>query len=103
MKSFKYHQINQGYTNHAGKYDPNSLLNKLNEKLHLREDSELAKKLKFDEKLLAKIRERRLQISVSMLHLIQEATGINISELRMMLNDRRRELCPLYPHTNRRR
>jgi hypothetical protein len=70
-------------------YDPEQLLNSLLDKMHLREDAELAKKLRMDKRLLSKIRERRLQISGSMLMLMQEATGITIAELRCILGDRR--------------
>jgi len=42
-----------------------------------------------DKRLLGKIRERRLQISGSMLMQMQEATGITIAELRRILGDRR--------------
>lgn len=72
-----------------GAYDPEQLLDCLLDKMHLREDAELAKKLKMDKRLLSKIRERRLQISGSMLMLMQEATGITIAELRRILGDRR--------------
>jgi hypothetical protein len=71
-------------------YDPAFLLDTLLARMHLKEDVELAKKLKMNERLLSKIRDRRLQISGSMLMLMQEATGISISELRVMLKDRRR-------------
>jgi len=70
-------------------YDPGLLLNTLLEKLHLKEDAELAKKLRMDKALLEKIRNRQLQISGSMLMLMQEATGIAVTELRQILNDRR--------------
>jgi hypothetical protein len=70
-------------------YDPALLLNSLLDRMHLTEDAELAKRLRMDKRLLGKIRERRLQISGSMLMLMQEATGITIAELRRMLGDRR--------------
>jgi hypothetical protein len=70
-------------------YDPGLLLNTLLDRLHLKEDAELARKLKMDKALLGKIRNRQLQISGSMLMLIQEATGITVPELRRMLKDRR--------------
>ena len=70
-------------------YDPGLLLNSLLDRMHLTEDAELAKRLRIDKRLLGKIRERRLQISGSMLMLMQEATGITIAELRRILGDRR--------------
>jgi hypothetical protein len=70
-------------------YDPGLLLNSLLDRMQLTEDAELAKRLRMDKRLLGKIRERRLQISGSMLMLMQEATGITIAELRRILGDRR--------------
>lgn len=70
-------------------YDPELLLNSLMERMHLTEDSELAKRLRMDRRLLDQIRERRLQISGSMLMQMQEASGITIAELRRILGDRR--------------
>jgi hypothetical protein len=72
-------------------YDPGILLDSLLGAMHLKEDAELAKILKIDKRLIGKIRERRLQISGSMLLLIQEATGISVGELRSRLKDRRRK------------
>ena len=70
-------------------YDPALLLNSIMDSMHLSEDAELAKRLRMDRRLLSKIRERRLQISGSMLMQMQEATGITIAELRRILGDRR--------------
>ena len=72
-------------------YDPALLLDSLLARMRLKEDAELARMLKMDKRLIGKIRDRRLQISGSMLMLMQEATGISISELRAMLKDRRRK------------
>lgn len=70
-------------------YDPALLLNSLLSRMHLTEDAQLAKRLQLDRRLLGQIREGRLQISGSMLMLIQEASGITITELRHILGDRR--------------
>ena len=70
-------------------YDPGLLLDSLLDRMHLPEDAELAKRLRMDRRLLGKIRERRLQISGSMLMQMQEATGITVAELRRILGDRR--------------
>ena len=70
-------------------YNPGLLLNSLLERMQLSEDGELAKRLRIDRRLLNKIRERRLQVSGSMLMQMQEATGITIAELRRLLGDRR--------------
>ncbi len=73
----------------AEDYNPELLLNLLMDRMHLTEEGELAKRLRMDKRLLRKIRERRLQISGSMLMQMQEATGITIAELRRILGDRR--------------
>jgi hypothetical protein len=70
-------------------YDPELLLNSLMDRLHLSDDGALAQRLRMDKRLLGKIRERRLQISGSMLMQMQEATGIEIVDLRRILGDRR--------------
>ena len=70
-------------------YDPELLLNSLMTRMHLTEDAELAKRLRMDKRLLRQIRDRRLQISGSMLMLMQEASGVTIAELRRILGDRR--------------
>lgn len=70
-------------------YDPQLLLNSLMERMHLTGDGELAKRLRMDKRLLGQIRERRLQISGSMLIQMQEASGITIAELRRILGDKR--------------
>ncbi|HEX8883238.1 MAG TPA: hypothetical protein VF797_01975 [Noviherbaspirillum sp.] len=72
-------------------YDPELLLDSLLGRMRLKEDAELARLLKIEKRLLGKIRDRRLQISGSMLLLIQEATGISVGELRSILRDRRRK------------
>ena len=73
----------------AEDYDPELLLNLLMDRMHLTEDTQLAQRLRMDKRLLDKIRERRLQISGSMLIQMQEETGITIAELRRLLGDRR--------------
>jgi hypothetical protein len=83
-------------------YDPGLLLNALQDRLHLKDDAELAKKFKINKDLLGKIRDRQLQISGSMLMLIQEATGIAVPELRQMLKDRRTTSRMVYKLEQRR-
>lgn len=72
-------------------YDQGFLLDCLLARLRLKEDAQLARKLRIDKRLIGRIRDHRLPISGSMLLLIQEATGISVSELRLMLQDRRRK------------
>ena len=83
-------------------YDPGLLLNAIMERMHLSEDAELASRLRIDRRVLGQIRERRLQISGSMLMQMQEATGITIAELRLILGDRRnRRGTPCKPEQRR--
>ncbi|SNS53186.1 hypothetical protein SAMN06265795_103237 [Noviherbaspirillum humi] len=86
-----------------GEYDPSKLLNALIARMNLKQDADLARTLALDEKTLKKIRDRRLQISTSMLMQMQEATGINVADLRMLLNDRRESLRTPHHRFNRRR
>ena len=80
---------NPGSVGAGDDYDPELLLNSLMARMHLTEDAELAKRLRMDKRLLSQIRDRRLQISGSMLMLMQEASGVTIAELRRILGDRR--------------
>lgn len=48
-------------------YDPELLLNSLMQRMHLTGDSQLAKRLRMDKRLLGQVRERRQQISGSIL------------------------------------
>lgn len=81
-------------------YDPGLFLDWLIRQLYLANDAQLARTLKIDRKLLARIRDRREPISGSMLMGMQEATGIPVERLRTMLNDRRRT-CRMAGRSNR--
>jgi plasmid maintenance system antidote protein VapI len=71
-------------------YDPGLFLDRLLSQLHLADDSQLARTLKMNKKVLISIRERRQPISGSMLMRMQEVTGLTVEELRHMLKDRRK-------------
>lgn len=71
-------------------HDPKRLPDSLLGRMRLKDDAALARILKIEKRLMGKIRDRRLQISGSMLLPIQEATGIRVGELRSVLRDRRR-------------
>ena len=71
-------------------YDPGGLLDHLLCRLNLNRDNDLARILKMDRRLLTMVRQRRLAISGSMLLRMQDATGLTIVELRLLLRDRRR-------------
>lgn len=71
-------------------YDPGLLLDRLISRLHLTNDAQLARVLRVDKRLLFGIRGGQLPISGSMLIYMQEATGLGVDKLRLMLNDRRK-------------
>ena len=71
-------------------YDPGLLLDRLSRQLHLTDYVQLARILRIDKKLLVRIRDGKLPISGSMLMCMQEASGLTVDELRVMLNDRRK-------------
>ena len=71
-------------------YDPGLLLDRLISQLHLTGDAQLARVLQLDKRLLFRIRSRQLPISGLMLMSMQEATGLGVDKLRLMLNDRRK-------------
>lgn len=70
-------------------YDPNNLLNTLIERMHLRNDAELARRLRISTGIVQKIRAGQLAVGASMLIWMQEATGISVQALRSLLGDRR--------------
>lgn len=84
-------------------YDPNEMLNALLSRLHLADDAQLAEKLGVDVHILTRIRERRLRISPSLLVLIQQATEVNVPELRSLMHDKRKAFKDNYSFPNRRR
>jgi len=73
----------------ASTYDPNHLLNYLLEKIGVANDAGLARKLKVSERIIKKMRERKISISASMMLWLHEASGLTMNELRELLGDRR--------------
>lgn len=71
-------------------YDPDALLNQLQARMDITGDSQLARCLSIERRLLGKIRARQVSITGSILMTIQEATGIPVAELKQMLKDRRK-------------
>ena len=71
-------------------YDPGRLLDQLLHRFNLTRDEDLARLLKMDKRLLSKIRQRRQDISGSILLRMQDFTGLTIAELRSLLHDRRK-------------
>ena len=72
-------------------YDPNRLLDRVREALHLANDAALARTLQIRPPVLSTIRHRRTPVSASLLIRIHEETNLSIAELREMLGDRRQK------------
>lgn len=73
-------------------YDPARLLDTLRQRLQLHSDKALAKALQIAPPLLARLRERGVPVSGSLLLRIQDVSGIAIDELQRVLGDRRRRM-----------
>lgn len=70
-------------------YDPNYLLDTLIEKLRLKNDAALSRKLEVAPPVISKIRHGRLPVGASMLIRMHEESGLSIAELRRLMGDRR--------------
>lgn len=73
-------------------YDPNRLLDALIERLNLKNDAALARKLEVAPPVISKIRHGRLPVGASMLIRMHEETNLNIKELRELMGDRRNRM-----------
>lgn len=70
-------------------YDPNRLLDFLMRHMGIEGDGALARRLKIAKGVLHNIRKGSIPVCASMLLWMQEATGIDIAELRRLMGDRR--------------
>lgn len=70
-------------------YDPNNLLNALIQKLGLKNDAALSRKLEVAPPVISKIRHNRLPVGASLLIRMHEVSGLSIRELRRLMGDRR--------------
>ena len=75
----------------AEPFDPNRLFDTLRQMLDLESDEALSHALHVEPYLIKRVRERQHPIEPSLLIHINEATGINMRELRQMMGDRRSE------------
>jgi len=75
----------------ASQFDPNRLFDTLQQMLELENDEALAYALHVEPYVIKRIRERQHPLDPSLLIRINEATGINMRELRQMMGDRRTE------------
>lgn len=77
---------------HTGEqFDPNRLFDTLRQMLELENDEALSQMLHVEPYLLRRIRHQQSPLDPSLLIRINEATGINMRELRRMMGDRRTE------------
>ena len=70
-------------------YDPNKLLDTLIEKLQLKNDAALSRKLEVAPPVISKIRHRRLPVGASLLVRMHEVSELGIRELRDLMGDSR--------------
>lgn len=75
----------------AEPFDPNRLFDTLQQMLDLENDEALSHVLHVEPYLIKRVRERQHPLDPSLLIRINEATGINMRDLRQMMGDRRTE------------
>jgi hypothetical protein len=72
-------------------FDPNRMFDTLQQMLDLENDEALSHVLHVEPYLIKRVREHQHPLDPSLLIRINEATGINMRELRQMMGDRRTE------------
>jgi hypothetical protein len=72
-----------------GEYNPNKFLDRLLENLRLKNDAALSRTLEVGPPVISKIRHGRLPVGGALLIRIHEVSGIDITDLRFLLGDRR--------------
>lgn len=72
-------------------YDPAHLLDALIEKLQVKNDAGLCRRLGVHAPLISKIRHRRSPVGAAMLIRMHEESQLTIAELRFLLGDRRKK------------
>jgi transcriptional regulator with XRE-family HTH domain len=75
-------------------YSPSRLLDMVLAHSGAKSDAELAIRLGVNRAIIRKIRDGRLGVTPSILFWLQEATTLSVSELRVILGDRRASLRP---------
>jgi plasmid maintenance system antidote protein VapI len=70
-------------------YNPDVLLNELQQRLGLRNDAALSRALEVAPPVISKIRHRRLPVGASLLIRMHEVSEISIRDLRNLMGDRR--------------
>lgn len=72
-------------------YDPDHLLDSLRKNMGLKNDAALSSALSVAPPVISKIRHHRLPVSGAILIRMHEVTKLSISELRMLMGDRRKK------------
>ncbi|MYM92768.1 hypothetical protein GTP90_02700 [Rugamonas sp. FT81W] len=70
-------------------YDPARLVDGLIERMQLKNDAALAKRLDVQPPVISKVRNRRLAIGATLLLRMHDASNLSIAELRDMYGERR--------------
>lgn len=70
-------------------YSPGRLLNVLLENFRLKNDAALARMLEIKPPVISKIRHGRLPVGGALLIRMHEVSGLNITDLRYLMGDRR--------------
>jgi hypothetical protein len=79
---------NHSYAVNDG-YNPNKLLDLILDKLELKSDAAMSRKLDISAPILSKIRHGLLPVGASILIRMHETTGLTISELQAAVGNRR--------------
>ena len=72
-------------------FNPNNLLDRIIERMKLKNDAALSRMLEVAPPVISKIRHGRLPVGASLLIRMHEETGMNIAELRELMGDRRKK------------
>lgn len=82
-------------------YNPGNLLNTLLQKLGLKNDAALSRKLEIAPPVISKVRTLRLPVGASLLIRMHEETGLSIQDLRALMGDRRTKFSAIPDHQMR--
>lgn len=72
-------------------YDPNHLIDEVIIKLQLKNDAGVARALKVEAPIIAKVRSNRLPLGGYLLMRLRELTGMSVTDLQDLMGDRRRK------------
>ncbi|HEV7816549.1 MAG TPA: hypothetical protein VGP06_15795 [Janthinobacterium sp.] len=74
---------------HTYDYDPSRLLDHMTQKMQLKNDAALSRKLEVAPPVISKVRNRRLPVSASLLIRMHEVSGVEVKAMREVMGDRR--------------